>query len=124
MRLRYLTLLYLALLCLTVLWLPACLAAPADPPSCGPETPTVTWDTFGEGFVTTHCQGCHASTAVDRQGAPVDRVFDSEADVLAQSERILDAISAEPARMPPAGGLGADDRERLAIWLTCFTEQP
>jgi uncharacterized membrane protein len=100
-------------------------APPADTPdpgpvACGPEVPSLTWETFGEGFVTTHCQGCHASTTLDRKGAPDTLVFDSAEDVAARVDLIIDAATADPPRMPPAGGPTADDRERLAIWLTCF----
>jgi len=91
---------------------------------CGPETPVVTWHTFGQGFVDTYCQGCHASTTVDRQGAPEIFAFDEASDVVAQAEAVLDAtapLEGEP-RMPPNGGPSEEDRERLEIWLTCFTE--
>jgi mono/diheme cytochrome c family protein len=97
---------------------------PGDPEpeevACGPETPTVTWETFGEGFVTTHCQGCHASTALDRKGAPPALFFDTAVDVGDHVDLILDAATADPPRMPPAGGPSDEDRERLAVWLTCF----
>jgi uncharacterized membrane protein len=86
--------------------------------------PTITWETFGHGFVTTHCQGCHASTAIDRQGAPVDIVFDTEADVIAMSTRVLDAATSETPRMPPAGGPTEEERALAAAWLGCFIEHP
>jgi uncharacterized membrane protein len=100
----------------------ACGIAPAEDTACDPEVPSITWETFGEGFVTTHCQGCHASSSSDRQGAPEDVVFDSEADALWWRDAILDATASDPARMPPAGGIDRDDRERLTIWLTCFAD--
>jgi uncharacterized membrane protein len=109
----------------------SCSAADAgnDPPAkpdpepetkCDIKTPIVTWDTFGSGFVNTFCQGCHASTSPDRHGAPADVIFDTEQDTLKRWARVLErSASAEPT-MPPAGGPGEDDRERLALWLSCF----
>ena len=91
--------------------------AEVDESECA-DMPVVSWETFGAGFVTTHCQGCHASSAPDRRGAPAQIVFDSEADVVAQRDAVLRATS--EARMPPAGGPSDDERELLRVWLTCF----
>ena len=50
-----------------VVVLAACLAeeGPAQPTagSCGDDVPQLDWESFGEGFVTTYCQGCHAAGA-------------------------------------------------------------
>ncbi len=96
----------------------------AQDPFCGPETPIVTYETFGQGFVDTYCQGCHASTTPNRQGAPEILSFDTETDVLGHAASILDAtVPLEgDARMPPNGGPSDEDRERLEIWLTCFVD--
>jgi uncharacterized membrane protein len=88
---------------------------------CGEDVPLVTWETFGEGFVTTYCQGCHASTAVDRRGAPDHIMFDTEEQTAELAEDILEA-TLTTATMPPAGGPTPDEIERLEIWLTCFAE--
>jgi len=91
-----------------------------DLESCGPETPLVSWGTFGQGFVLTNCQGCHASTATDRHDAPAHIVFDTPEDVEKHSAAILAAVGSDVPTMPPAGGVLDQDRVRLRIWLKCF----
>lgn len=84
------------------------------------DAPVVTWNSFGEGFVTEHCQACHASTTGDRNGAPDDVVFDTQGDAIAHADRILArAAGAEPS-MPPRGGVPDDDKQKLEIWLQCW----
>ena len=92
------------------------------PTACDETVPVVTYETFGEGFLSTYCQGCHASAAADRQGAPDALVFDTEDDVYDFQDQILDAVTSDEPRMPPSGGPLEDDRERLTIWLSCFAE--
>ena len=89
---------------------------------CGPDIPLVSWQTFGEGFTATYCQGCHATTTLDRQGAPDEIFFDSEQDTLDIAQLVLASTTGEAPRMPPNGGPTEDDRELLSIWLTCFAE--
>ncbi len=79
----------------------------------------VTWDSFGRGFLTENCQTCHASTSPDRNGAPQNVVFDTEADAMAQAGSILALATGETPRMPPAGGVTDADRATLAEWLSC-----
>ena len=89
---------------------------------CGDEVPLVSWETFGEGFLTTYCQGCHAADSLDRQKAPETIVFDTEEDALANKAGILAAAASDAPTMPPNGGPGDADRDKLDIWLTCFAE--
>lgn len=100
--------------------------APAgDPPDTATRAdacdaaPTVTWATFGEGFLTGSCQPCHASTAPNRYGAPEDVVFDTVTDAWAHADGIVGRAGAEPPTMPPMGGTDSDDRQRLRWWLSC-----
>jgi hypothetical protein len=65
------------------------------------------WETFGEPFMLNYCQACHASTAADRHGAPASVVFDTEAEVLRQRDRVL-------ARATARGGAGGTRREDAA----------
>ena len=81
--------------------------------------PQQSWETFGQGFMRSQCQGCHASTAVDRFGAPENVVFDTEQDVATFAERILARAAGPDADMPPAGGPSKEDRVRLERWITC-----
>ena len=87
------------------------------------QAPTVTYDTFGRGFLATYCDGCHGSEVTDRQDAPADVVFDDRESAQDWADRIL-ARTAPPdgsdPTMPPVGGVTPEDTERLLVWLTCF----
>ena len=92
---------------------------PTDPDAC--ETSYLSYGNFGAPFVTTWCRGCHASgiPAGMRQKAPIDVNFDTEADVLAQAERIRARATGAKPGMPPAGGPTAEERALLAEWIDC-----
>jgi hypothetical protein len=87
------------------------------------EQPVLTYDTFGRGFLSTYCDGCHGSAVVERQGAPASVVFDTHEQALALGDRILARAAptdgSEPT-MPPVGGVTEADRERLLVWLGCW----
>lgn len=83
------------------------------------DAPVLTWDNFGAGFTTENCQPCHASTAVNRYGAPDTVVFDTYADTMAQAERVRVRVLGDQDVMPPQGGVGPDDKVRLEYWLVC-----
>lgn len=87
------------------------------------DAPVVTWASFGQGFTIENCQSCHASTTADRYGAPEDVVFDSFADVKAQSDLILAVATGDDPSMPPEGGVDEDDRARLEYWLRCWLQE-
>jgi hypothetical protein len=80
---------------------------------------TVTYNSFGQGFMTENCQGCHASTAPQRYGAPEEVFFDTVEDCWTWSERILARSTGDSPTMPPQGGVNEDDRTRLEWWLRC-----
>jgi uncharacterized membrane protein len=86
------------------------------------DAPVVTWDNFGAGFTTENCQACHASTVPveERNEAPEEVNFDSEADVAVWGDRMLTMATGEEPLMPPQGGVSDDDRYLLEVWLTCF----
>ncbi len=89
------------------------------------DAPVVTYDTFGRGFLSTYCDGCHAPAVVDRQGAPANVVFDTRDRAAEFADRILARSAPEggaPVTMPPAGGIVAADIARLEIWLTCYRD--
>ena len=91
----------------------------SDLPEICVDAPVVTWANFGRGFVTQHCQACHASTAADRHDAPEEITFDTEEQVWALADRILARTLGEAATMPPQGGVSDDDLYLLEVWLTC-----
>lgn len=85
------------------------------------DQPVITYANFGQGFMTGACQGCHASTATNRYGAPESVIFDTVADCWEHADRILARSTGDNPGMPPQGGVEPDDRERLDIWLSCAT---
>ena len=87
------------------------------------EAPVVNYANFGQGFITHYCQGCHASASTRRYGAPDNVTFDNLDEVWTWAGRILIRSSdAEEFDMPPAGGTGEDDRQKLRWWLECAPE--
>jgi len=86
------------------------------------DAPTLSYYNFGDGFLTENCQGCHASTAEYRYGAPESVTFDTIDQAWAFSIRILALAAGDDATMPPAGGVHSDDRMRLVWWLQCAEE--
>ena len=83
------------------------------------DVPLITYSSFGQGFITFNCQGCHGSGAPDRQGAPESVTFDNHEETLFWLERIYQRthISRD---MPPALGIFEEDQERLRIWIDCW----
>jgi mono/diheme cytochrome c family protein len=95
--------------------------APDTAASACAGAPVVTWNSFGDGFMRENCQGCHASTAPDRHGAPEAYAFDTVEDAWRHAERVLARSAGADATMPPQGGVSEDDRTRLVWWLQCGT---
>lgn len=83
------------------------------------DQPTVTYNNFGASFMKESCQGCHASTAPERYGAPESVTFDTVEQCWGWSSRILARSTGADPSMPPAGGVHEDDRLLLEIWLRC-----
>ncbi len=108
---------------------PAETAVTAEAPSSPTDTadgvcagaPQVTWNSFGAGFILESCQGCHATTAPERYGAPEGVVFDTVEHCWDQADRILARAAGVSPTMPPQGGTTEDDRTLLTWWLTCAT---
>lgn len=124
----------------------ACLSSCAEDPVCPPEQPedpgtpsgatcdgsSLTYENFGQGFMTNYCNNCHSSalkTEEERQCAPSDHNFDSLDDVLLNSEHIDGHAAAGPNsvnnEMPPSGNKMPTDQERmdLGTWLACEEER-
>jgi hypothetical protein len=110
----------LALAC-TVLALAGCAAERGlESYPCPDGGTTLTYRSFGEPFLSVHCQKCHASGAPDRHGAPSGYTFDDREQVQRWRARIFARAAAENDSMPP----GPDDpllaeRMKLAEWLAC-----
>src|SRR5215510_13116667 len=101
------------LLCLSPCLVLACTATPAKPTPTqtvcpDPDPMTLTWDSFGQAFMTQYCTMCHSSTLLhsQRNGAPLYHDFDTLRGVL----EVLDHIdwnagsgpAADNSIMPPA----------------------
>jgi uncharacterized membrane protein len=91
-------------------------------PDC-PENSTLTYESFGKGFVDEYCADCHAAsvTGTARQGAPKGDVFDSLTQIQAKSDELIDEVVIEKA-MPyktydhqPSN----DERDKFGEWLAC-----
>ncbi|MDB4956059.1 MAG: hypothetical protein JWO36_3628 [Myxococcales bacterium] len=94
-------------------------AASADAASCA--SSYLTYESFGQPFVTNWCRGCHSVNLPDdmRQMAPNNINFDTLADVHTWSQRIAIRATLNPATMPPKGGPPDSDRALLAVWIGC-----
>ncbi|GDX78697.1 hypothetical protein LBMAG42_05080 [Deltaproteobacteria bacterium] len=100
----------------------ACATETAEPPAaldCASE-PVVTWENVGEGLMIENCQSCHASTSLNRNGAPESVVFDTHTDVITFRSRILAVTAPDTRTMPPSLALSDDDRHLLQVWLECW----
>lgn len=101
-----------------VLWMLACGGvSSADGEECSP----FYYENFGAGFMTEHCQGCHADGATDREGAPQAIFFDDVSSILEHRDTIIYEIEEET--MPPAGGITEEERAAAVEWLNCMEEQ-
>lgn len=83
------------------------------------EAPVVTYESFGRGLLTQHCQPCHSTTSANRNEAPEEIHFDSWDDVVLLRWDIYDLATGPDPLMPPQGGVTADDRYLIEVFLTC-----
>jgi hypothetical protein len=116
----------------------------ADPTTTGaacptPDPLTLTWDNFGQAFMTRYCTACHASDLPrsQRNGAPIYHDFDTLIGVLQVNVHVDQYAGAGPAAtntfMPPercpatpGGPIAIDcprpslaERTDLSVWLVC-----
>jgi hypothetical protein len=87
---------------------------------CPPGGTALTYENFGAPFMASYCNSCHSAPNGDRNGAPDDFVFDTQAEVIAHKDRIFARSADTNDSMPP----GPDEiqpvfRVNLAIWLAC-----
>ena len=104
-------------------------------PACPPDN-TLTWRSFGAGFLLTWCTGCHSSHlgAGARQDAPEDVNFDTHANFKPRERQVYEravleahAFVQDPDKgspMPPAGLPTEAERQRLAQWIACGSPTP
>jgi len=90
------------------------------------EGSTLTWASFGEGFMADYCTSCHASTlsGAARRGAPSDHNFDTVDLVREQLDHIDEHAAAGPDAINTAMPIGSPvpseaERRLLGEWLAC-----
>ena len=71
-----------------------------------------------EGFLSSKCQSCHASTSANRYGAPEDIYFDTEEAALYWLEDIERTVIQTPS-MPPSAGVRDEELLLLQQWIDC-----
>jgi uncharacterized membrane protein len=83
--------------------------------------PPLTYENFGEAFLTRNCTGCHSTlmTGDERNGAPVGCDFNTYAGVLDWADRIEARGVPDDGGMPPGGGVAEADRLKLQEWIGC-----
>lgn len=91
-----------------------------------PDGSTLTYENFGQKFMSDHCLRCHSSSVkdADRKGAPADHNFDSLAEIQLFSDHIDQKAAAGPnstnVSMPPSDPKPSmEQREQLGEWLAC-----
>jgi hypothetical protein len=109
-----------------------------------PDPGTLTWDSFGQHFMSDFCTSCHASSLVhsQRNGAPLYHDYDTLMGVLEIPDHIDQWAGSGPAatntEMPPSqcpttpgGPLNRDcpqpstqQRADLSVWLACERKRP
>jgi hypothetical protein len=102
---------------------PASTGAAVDP--C--EDSVLTWEDFGEPFMSTWCTSCHHSSLplAHRAKAPCSVNFDRHGDVKFWASRVLDrAVTMAPTPMPPAAIIPWDELALLEQYLECGAPGP
>jgi cytochrome c5 len=91
-----------------------------------PTDNSLTYDSFGKGFMDTYCVRCHSSSLKGsaRQGAEPGHNYDTLNGILPWLDHIDEHAGAGPmiinTEMPPSGPLPKDDeRRKLGQWLAC-----
>ncbi|MEZ4450905.1 MAG: cytochrome c [Nannocystaceae bacterium] len=91
-----------------------------------PSDSTLTWDNFGEAFMTQYCTRCHSSSlhGADRQGAPSDHNFNTVELVREEIEHTDESAAAGPDATNTSMPIGAptptdEERRQLGEWLAC-----
>jgi hypothetical protein len=115
------------------------LPTPTETVCPDPDPGTLTWESFGQQFMTTYCTTCHSASLmrVQRNGAPLFHDYDTLEGVLRIPGHIDEQAGSGPAAtntlMPPercpstpGGPLARDcirpseaERKNLSLWVAC-----
>ncbi len=82
---------------IAIVFLAACSSSSPTRSTC-PTSNAPTYGSFGDVFFTTYCTGCHSASVTNRNDAPTDVNFDTEAEIKALAKD----IDAEAASGPDA----------------------
>jgi uncharacterized membrane protein len=90
------------------------------------EGSALTYENFGNAFLTTYCARCHAASVKGpaRQGAPADHIFDTVDQVRAFAVEIDKGAAVGPSASNNGMPVGTptptnEERLRLGEWLAC-----
>jgi hypothetical protein len=86
------------------------------------ESPSLTWESFGQPFFMDHCVGCHSSQLVGEfaRGDAVEGVdFDTLDGVRKQMQRIYERSADDNNTMPVMDSVADTERWLLGDWLAC-----
>lgn len=109
-----------------------------------PDPMTLTWDSFGQAFMTDFCNDCHTASLphAERNGAPLYHDYDTLMGVLDTADHVDQFTGSGPGAtntiMPPprcpstpGGPLDRDcpqpseqQRQDLSVWLACEKLRP
>jgi uncharacterized membrane protein len=82
-----------------------------------PTTQTLTYENFGQEFMSKHCLACHSATG------PESPKFDTLEQIKANIDAIDKAAAAGPdavnTSMPEGGSVDEAERRKLGEWLAC-----
>jgi uncharacterized membrane protein len=80
----------------------------------------LTYESFGAEFFDQWCNSCHSASSTNRNGAPPDVTFDTQAQIVGWKDRIY-ANAADDNTAMPLGPDGPDSatRHQLGDWLAC-----
>jgi hypothetical protein len=119
------------------------LPTPTETVCPDPDPGTLTWESFGQQFMTGYCTVCHSASLMHsaRNGAPLFHDFDSLQGVMYLPNHVDEQAGSGPAAtntlMPPercpstpGGRLDRDcarpteaERKDLAMWVACEVER-
>jgi uncharacterized membrane protein len=89
-----------------------------DSALCSEADRAVDWESFGVGFFSGYCRGCHSAGVDNRYGAPAAVDFDSLDQVRTHASAVR-ATVLEDATMPVGGGVDEEDLLLLDRFLAC-----
>ena len=105
-------------------------SGPTETGATCPDGSTLSYESFGQGFMERYCTRCHARDlkGAARQGAPLFHDFDTFENIFKVDGHVDEQAAAGPDAvnrfMPPDGAQPTDEeREQLGEWLACENQK-